>query len=75
VRHVCELSGNANHVAIGTDMDGGFGRDQIPQEIRTAGDLPKVGEALMRAGFVSDDVAGILGGNWMRFFWSRLPGT
>lgn len=73
VRHVCEIAGNANHVAIGTDMDGGFGRDQIPQEIRTAGDLTKVGEALTRAGFATDDVARVLGENWLRFFRAHLP--
>jgi membrane dipeptidase len=73
VKHICEIAGNADHVAIGTDMDGGFGRDQIPEEIRTAGDLPKIGEALDRARFAPSDVAGVLGGNWMRFFRACLP--
>ena len=72
VRHMCDLAGSAGHVAIGTDMDGGFGRDQIPQEIRTAADLPKVGEALGRAGFSRGDVEGMLGGNWVRFFRDHL---
>jgi membrane dipeptidase len=75
VRHMCNLAGDARHVGIGTDMDGGFGRDQIPQEIVTSADLPKVGEALARAGFSGADVDGILGGNWVRFFRERLPGA
>jgi membrane dipeptidase len=73
VRHMCDLAGNAHHVALGTDMDGGFGRDQIPREIRTAGDLPNVADALSRAGFASSDVEAIVGGNWLRFFAKHLP--
>lgn len=53
-------------------MDGGLGREQIPVEIETAADLPKVGHALLSAGFDRDDVAAILSGNWMRFV-STLP--
>lgn len=66
IRHICDLAGNADHVAIGTDMDGGLGRDQIPQEIVTAADLPKVGDALRRHGFVDADIKKVLSDNWMR---------
>jgi membrane dipeptidase len=66
IKHICDLTGSANHVAIGTDMDGGLGRDQIPQEIITAADLPKVGEALLVAGFSASDVEKINSGNWLR---------
>lgn len=72
IRHICDLAGNANHVAIGTDMDGGFGKEQIPVEIATSADLPKVGEALGSAGFTGADVANILGRNWVRFFEKHL---
>ena len=36
VRHFCDLAGDAQHVGLGTDMDGGLGRDEIPVEIRTS---------------------------------------
>ncbi len=29
IDHVCQLAGNARHSGIGTDLDGGFGREQI----------------------------------------------
>jgi membrane dipeptidase len=74
IRHICDLAGSANHVAIGTDMDGGFGRDQIPHEIPTAAHLPKLAEAFHQSGFADDDVSAILGSNWLRFFRSNLPG-
>jgi membrane dipeptidase len=73
IDHVCQLAGTANHVAIGTDMDGGLGRNEIPEEIETSADLPKLGEALKGAGCDEHAVVGIMGENWMRFFRRTLP--
>src|SRR5688572_28382771 len=73
IDHICQLAGDARHVALGTDMDGGLGRDEIPEEIVTAADLPKVADALRAAGYSEDDVCGIMGGNWLRFFRRTLP--
>ena len=72
VEHVCDLAGNATCVGLGTDMDGGLGREQVPQEIRTSADLPRVAEALSKAGFGDDDVARIMGLNWQHFFARSL---
>jgi membrane dipeptidase len=72
-RCICDLTGNSKHVAIGTDMDGGLGRDEIPIEIETSSDLPRVAEALSTAGFGDGDVRAIMGGNWMEFFTRSLP--
>jgi membrane dipeptidase len=72
MRRVCEIAGNARHVAIGTDMDGGFGREEIPEEIPSAGELPRVAEFLGKAGFAAQDVEGIMGGNWLKFFRQNL---
>jgi membrane dipeptidase len=73
INRICDLAGDAAHVAIGTDMDGGLGREQIPEEIRTSEDLPRVGDALSAAGFDTAAVKGILGQNWLRFFRRTLP--
>ncbi len=73
VRHGCDVVGDAAHVGLGTDMDGGLGREEIPAEIRTSADLPRIAPALEAAGFSTDDVSGILGGNWLRFFDRALP--
>jgi membrane dipeptidase len=74
LRHMCELIGDAKHVAIGTDMDGGLGRNEIPEEILTSADLPRIANALLAGGFNDHDVTGILGGNWMEFFGRNLAG-
>jgi len=71
--HICDIAGDARHVAIGTDMDGGFGREEIPEEIPSAGELPRLAEFLGKAGFSAQDVEGIMGGNWPRFFRENLP--
>ena len=73
MKHICEIAGDAAHVAIGTDMDGGFGREEIPQEIPSAGELPKLADFLGNHGFSAQEVAGIMGGNWLRFFSENLP--
>lgn len=73
IRHACDIIGDCAHVGIGTDLDGGFGREHIPLEIETAADLPKLGDALSTAHFTDTDIAAILGGNWLRFFKMHLP--
>ncbi|WP_428937522.1 dipeptidase [Fontivita pretiosa] len=73
VKHICDLAGDASHVGLGTDMDGGLGREQIPVEIRTSADLPRVAQALSEAGFGQHDVTAIMGGNWCGFFRASLP--
>ncbi|HMO27028.1 MAG TPA: membrane dipeptidase [Tepidisphaeraceae bacterium] len=77
VRHmqrICDLAGNANHVGIGTDLDGGLGREQVPVEITTIADLGRLAETLSSAGFADAMIANILGGNWVRYFRSQLSG-
>jgi len=73
LRHMCDVIGDATHVGIGTDMDGGLGREQIPVEIETSADLPRIADALSAGGFADQDILGILGENWRRFFASALP--
>jgi membrane dipeptidase len=68
IDHVCQLAGNARHAAIGTDLDGGFGREQSPYDLDTIADLRRVPELLRRRGYDQDAIAGILHGNWLRFF-------
>lgn len=73
MKHICDLAGDARHVGIGTDMDGGLGRDDIPVEIKTSADLPKLQQALSAGGFSDADVSAIMGENWLSFFRKSLP--
>lgn len=73
VKLICDIAGNADHVGIGTDFDGGLGREQIPEEITTAADLAKLEEVAQRAGLTPADARKLMGGNWLRFFGKYLP--
>ncbi|MEO0587263.1 MAG: membrane dipeptidase [Planctomycetota bacterium] len=73
LRTICDIAGDTAHAAIGSDLDGGFGRDRVPHEIDTIADLPRIGEAMERAGFTAADAEAILGGNWLRFWGENLP--
>ncbi|MEM9253613.1 MAG: membrane dipeptidase, partial [Planctomycetota bacterium] len=72
-RHICDLAGDTDHVAIGSDLDGGFGREHTPDTIDSIADLPRLAETLQAAGFTADDAQGILGRNWLRFWRQCLP--
>jgi membrane dipeptidase len=72
MRHICDLTGSSDYVGIGTDMDGGLGREQIPVEIETSADLGKLAGALTHAGFADAQVAGVMGENWRRYFSQQL---
>ena len=77
IDHVCQLAGNARHAAIGSDLDGGFGKEQSPSDLETIADLQKVSSLLRKRGYTELDVEAVTHANWIRFFrkaWSR-PGN
>jgi membrane dipeptidase len=70
---ICQLAGDAMHVGLGSDFDGGFGLAQVPAEIESVSDLPKVGTALARRGYTEGDILKVLGDNWIRVLDGCLP--
>jgi len=71
--HICQLTGNANHVGIGSDLDGGFGKEQCPADLDTIADLQKLTNLLKNRGYVEDDINRILSQNFINFLlqiWS-----
>lgn len=68
IDRVCQLAGNTKHAAIGTDLDGGFGREQSPCDLDTIADLQNVPSMLRDRGYKPADIEGIMHGNWLRFF-------
>jgi len=73
VDHVCQVVGDAAHVGLGSDLDGGFGAESAPAEIDTVADLERIGPALVELGYGEDDIAAVLGGNWLRLLRAALP--
>ena len=73
VDHVCQVVGDATHVGLGSDFDGGFGAESAPAEIDTVADLARFGPALAELGYSEEDIAAVLGGNWLRVLRAALP--
>jgi membrane dipeptidase len=73
IDHICQLAGNANHAAIGTDFDGGFGLQSIPVGIDSIADLQIIAKKLTERGYAESDAEKILGGNWLGFLREHLP--
>jgi len=73
IDYICQLTGSAAHVGIGSDFDGGFGLQSVPAEIDTIIDLTLVAPALAARGYQPDDIRAILSGNFLRILRQTLP--
>lgn len=67
IDHICQVAGNALHVAIGSDLDGAFGREQCPYDLETIAGLQKLPKLLNERGYAEGDIGNIMHGNWLRF--------
>lgn len=65
--HICQIAGNANHIGIGSDLDGAFGREQAPYDLETISDLDKIPDLLRNRGYSDQDVQKVMSKNWLNF--------
>jgi len=70
---VCQMAGDAQHVGMGTDFDGGFGAESAPAELDTVADVGKIADALKSRGYAAADIEAVMGGNWLRLLRRVLP--
>lgn len=75
IDHICQLAGDARHVGIGTDFDGGFGLQSTPKEIDTIADFQKLVPVLLARGYSEEEAAAVLGGNWIKMLQRSLPAS
>lgn len=73
VEHIVEITGRVESVALGSDMDGGFGADRLPEGIDRPADLPRLTDALRRRGWSEGQLAAFRFENWRRFLDRHLP--
>lgn len=64
--HICQLASNSDHIAIGSDLDGMFGKEQAPYDLETVADLQKIDLMLEKRGYSQADISKIFHGNWLR---------
>jgi membrane dipeptidase len=88
IEHMCETIG-PEHVGVGCDFTQGIAQlwcdsahmhayrhdlaRPYPEGFETVSDLPRLGAALADAGFGEEEVAGIMGGNFLRVLAECLP--
>lgn len=67
IDHICQIAGNALHVGIGTDLDGGYGTEQTPMDLDSIADLQSIPALLKQRGYSENDIQGIMYGNFVSF--------
>jgi membrane dipeptidase len=65
--HICQIAGNANHIGIGSDLDGAYGKEQSPYDLETIADLQRIETLLANRGYTEKDIENVMHGNWLRF--------
>ena len=73
VDHICQLAGDHRNVAIGSDLDGGFGTEQTPRDLDRISDLQKLEAVFASRGYSEQAIDDVFHGNWLRFFREHLP--
>ncbi len=70
--YLASVTGSRSHVALGSDLDGGFSANDLPQGIQSPSDYPKLSAELASRGWSSADITNFQSQNWLRFFQANL---
>ena len=65
IDHVVQVTGDCDHVGLGSDYDG---TSDTPAGLETIGLVPNITKELVRRGYKPADIRKILGGNFLRVF-------
>ena len=71
--HICQIAGNANHVGIGSDLDGAYGTEQTPMDVQSIHDLTRLPDLFRARGYKPADIENIMSANFLRFLEKHLP--
>ena len=72
IDHICQLAGNSQYAAIGSDVGG---RYHMPSDFATIADLQKLEPILAKRGYSETDLENIFNANWLRHFRRWLPNS
>ena len=72
IDHICQISGNARHAGLGSDLDGGFGAEQAPWDLETIAGVERLGDLLRARGWSEEDIANYAHGNFLRILRRAL---
>ncbi|HPW18691.1 MAG TPA: M20/M25/M40 family metallo-hydrolase, partial [Candidatus Aminicenantes bacterium] len=65
IDHVVKITGDCDHVGLGSDFDG---LSETAAGLENAGLLPEITKELVRRGYKPEDIRKVLGGNFLRVF-------
>jgi membrane dipeptidase len=68
VEHICEIAQSRAHVGLGTDMDGGFAANRMPDGMNRPTDLQRLIDGLQTRGWSEPDIDGFMHANFVRIF-------
>jgi len=75
IDHLCyiaDIAGSTKNLMIGSDLDGAFGTEQTPIEIKSIAHLQDFVPALKKRGFPLEDIEGIMSKNGINFLLNNL---
>jgi membrane dipeptidase len=72
IDHICQIAGNTRHVGLGSDLDGGFGREQSPCDLDTIADVGHLHDLLQARGWSEQDLKNFAHGNFLRILRRAL---
>lgn len=75
IEHICEIAGHRRAVALGSDADGGFGKDSLPYGLDHPSKWPALVTALATRGWNDRDISGFARENWLSVLLPALERT
>ena len=70
IDHVVKVTGDCDHVGLGSDYDG---TGDTPAGLENIGLLPNITKELVKRGYKPEDIRKILGGNFLRILSGVRP--
>lgn len=71
--HIRSLTHSVDSIGIGTDLDGGYGNEQTPVDLKRYRDLRSLEDLLRQAEFSESEIDQVFFGNWLRVLLDWLP--
>jgi membrane dipeptidase len=73
IDHICQIAGNTRHIGLGSDLDGGFGKEQSPCDLETIADVGKLCDLLSARDWTAEDITHFAHDNFLRILRRALP--
>ncbi len=74
IDRICGVMGRRDGVGLGSDMDGGFSAEWLPDGLSRPADLGQIADGLESRGWSTEEIDGFRFSNWARFFGAALGG-